>query len=126
MTTDATDQTITCCKRCKTPLVWTYIYPGAEQYCIECGTSFGFLDGGKIERKATPGMIKRKEQVDKQFKKAVEGYAYGGCTYDNCHRCQNPTEPNDKYHIWHLTDDEKKAHAAAMKRLERLKSIQLM
>lgn len=39
-------KTIRVCDYCKTPLIWTFAFPYAERFCINCGHTGGMLGTG--------------------------------------------------------------------------------
>ena len=104
---------IKCCPNCGNPVIWTFIIGGSECFCWECKWDGGMLSA---ERKNWTKEIQEKLDNDtKEFKKVTKHYVSGGCTYDGCEKCERQKEPNDKYHIWHLTQKEKDKHEEAKK-----------
>ena len=37
---------ITVCTRCKIPLIWTFLWPSSEYYCINCAGHWGMMSAG--------------------------------------------------------------------------------
>lgn len=55
------------------------------------------------------------ESDHKAFKRARKDYVPPGSTLENCTECNRNKEPNDKYHLWHLSEKELKKHKIAKK-----------
>ena len=106
---------IKCCPGCYNPLIFTFIVPGAEYFCMSCKGSFGIFYG--IRTPHTKELQKQYNELKAQFDKASEHFVPGGCTKEGCIKCTRQKEANDKYHIWHLKEDEMKLHLEAKEQL---------
>lgn len=56
-------------KELRTPLIWTFAFPGAEYWCPYCGKNEGMLGAGEIV-KSTPTL----RNLLKRFKKLSKAY----------------------------------------------------
>jgi len=101
---------IRCCT-CGNPLISTFIYSGAEYYCIDCGSSYGFFDGYK-DVDETQELNKRGEENLKWFLDIRKDLIGGGMKIRGCKKCDE-----GGYHLHHASDDEIKKHKEAEKKL---------
>ena len=105
------------CHNCDFPLLWTFLYNGAEYYCLRCGGSTGMLGGGKNVEETKE--LRAKYVVAKKVFEALRPFLIGdGCyTKNNCKKCKNG---KDKYHTKHLTELEKEKNEIASEILKNL------
>lgn len=99
---------------CGAPLVSTFMFSGAEFFCVECGNSLGMLDADRVEE--TPAMRKRADRNKKKFDSISDGLLTGGVMFVSCDTCTKTSEP----HINHATPLEIAKHKAALKKVEEL------
>lgn len=98
------------CPNDGTPLISTLLFSGAEFYCLECGTKYGFLSPRPAE--ATPELDARYEQVKAEWDEITGGKLIsGGVMLRDCATCTKEYEP----HWNHATDEEKEAHEEALR-----------
>ena len=83
---------------CGAPLHWTFLFDGAEYYCMNCGEKYGMLGAGKDvpETTETKATQKVADAVFKSLRKYLLGS--GGYTKNKCKKCK---EGNDRYHTYH-------------------------
>lgn len=115
MKKDKDKKQIACCPDCGTPVIWTFIIGGSEYFCMKCKWS-----GGMLYANTKDWTKEAQETYDKnlkEFKEARKGFVPIGSTMEGCEKCERQKERNDKYHIWHLTEEELKAHNEAKERI---------
>ena len=103
---------------CGAPLHWTFLFDGAEYFCMNRGAIEGMLGAGKMVE-CTPERTARQKvttDVFKTLRKHLIGS--GGFTKSNCKKCK---EGKDKYHTQHLTESEKEREKIATHILNSLK-----
>lgn len=112
--------TIRVCDHCDTPLIWTFAFPYAERFCINCGHTGGMLGTGK-NIPATRDVVFKKKLVDSLWKVIYgkKGLIPTGAQRTNCKRCSESSE----YHTHHLTEAEKEWDLLARDWLKRLEGI---
>ena len=99
-------KTIELCPHCKEPLVWTFINPGCEWYCINCKSAFPmFCDSISIEEYDEDfKYYEIKQRIYKNIFKAIEkDLVPKRCWKNTCKKCVGHNE----YHFQHLSDLEK-------------------
>lgn len=103
---------------CGAPLHWTFLFAGAEYFCMNCGANSGMLGAGKNVDRTTERVARQKVATDvfKALRKHLIGS--GGYTKSNCKKCK---EGKDRYHTYHLTEMEKVRDKTAKKILNSLK-----
>jgi len=91
------------CSNCQFPLLWTFLYQGAEYYCLNCQSSVGMLEAGGDVPVTTE--LKAKYRVAKDVFGALRKHLLGGgrFTRDTCKKCRDGI---DQYHGSHLTEKE--------------------
>ena len=96
---------------CGAPLISTFMFSGAEFYCIECGSHFGMFG---VERKQeTPELKKRLKKNEAKWEKMKKGLLTGGVMFTWCDTCSKTNEP----HLNHATKEEITAHEQALEKL---------
>lgn len=102
---------------CGAPLHWTFLYNGAEYYCMNCGYTAGMLGAGEMYDETTERRAARK--VAKDVFKSLRKHLHGdGCFQrTKCKKCQNSNE----YHPRHATKYEKAKNEVAVKILDSLR-----
>ena len=114
------DKTIELCPVCEQPLVWSFIYPGCEWYCINCKEGYPmFCDSISIEKSNENYKyyeIKQKVYSD-IFKAITKDFVPNRCYKNKCKKCEDRTE----YHSKHLTEKEILKDKVAKEILKRIK-----
>ena len=89
------------CSNCQFPLLWTFLYDGAEYYCLNCQSSEGMMGAGD-DVLATPE-LKAKYRVAKDVFGALRKHLLDGGRFKRatCKKCRV-----DRYHGSHLTEKE--------------------
>lgn len=102
---------------CGAPLLWTFLYRGAEYFCLNCGHTAGMLGAG-INVEATIKLKAERKVVEKVFK-TLRPFLIGDGSFwkDKCKKCKGRKE----YHTSHLTKREKAEIKIAEKILNHLK-----
>jgi len=110
-------QMITVCRKCRHPLLWTFLFDGAEYYCLNCGGKTGMMGGGD-DVEATV-KLKAQQRVYKGIFGSIRGYALGSGRFQRitCKRCKDRNE----YHGLHTTEFEREKDKVASLFLDRLK-----
>lgn len=103
---------------CGAPLHWTFLYNGAEYFCMNCHGSFGMLGAGKVVERTTERIVRQRVATDvfKALRKHLIGS--GGFTKSNCKKCK---DGKSRYHTDHLTKSEVLRDKIATKILNSLK-----
>lgn len=102
-----------CCPSCRTPLVCTLAFRGAEFYCLECGAAYGWLSPTAVE--TTPELNEKLAEIEREWEElGGPKLIGGGMMLKACERCSSHDEP----HLSHATEEEKAEHAAVLKVLE--------
>lgn len=99
---------------CGEPLISTFMFSGAEYFCVRCGASLGMFDTESKEM--TPELRKRAEANEKKWHSISKGLLTGGVMFRNCDTCSKENTP----HLNHATQEELQAHKKALKKLERI------
>jgi hypothetical protein len=101
---------------CGAPLLWTFLYNGAEYFCLNCGYMAGMLGAGE-NVEATTELKADRKVVEKVFK-ALRPFLIGdGCFQrTNCKKCKETGE----YHPQHLTKRQEAENKIAEKILAHL------
>jgi len=88
---------------CGAPLHWTFLYAGAEYFCMNCHRMYGMLGAGEMVLQTTERRA-RQTVADSVFK-ALRKYLIGSGGYkkENCKQCNE----RDEYHTQHLTEYER-------------------
>ena len=105
---------IVVCGRCEEPLVWTFMFDGAEYYCPCCGLTAGAFGGETEEVDETPELKRREKIISDYFKKLRDDIIPARCQYKNCKKCD---ADRNSYHIDHAS---KKAVEKSKKAKEEL------
>ena len=92
---------IAICRYCKTPLIWTFAFIGAEYYCISCGSCTGMI-GGADKVDETPELKKLKSSVNRKWGQVKKHLVMARFLRKDCPKCKG-----DETHNMHLTDKEK-------------------
>lgn len=110
-------RTIRVCDDCDTPLIWTFAFPYAERFCINCGHTGGMLGTGK-DVDATRDVVFKKKLVNALWKVIYgrKGLIPTGSQRTNCKKCTTSNE----YHYNHLTKAEKECDSLAREWLKKL------
>ena len=105
------------CRNCQFPLLYTFLYDGAEYYCLNCQSSVGMMGAGN-DVPVTPE-LKAKYRVAKDVFGALTKHLLGGgrFTRDTCKKCKVGIDP---YHGNHLTEEEKQQDKVADLFLDKL------
>src|SRR5260221_945059 len=114
------EKTIKVCGDCQVPLIWTFLFPYNEYYCLNCGGKWGMLGAGKDVSVTKELLLKQAiaEAVFKQLygknKLLPKGqYGYTKCkVQQSCHN-----------HNSHLTKSEVKWNEQGWKMLEQVKGM---
>ncbi len=93
------------------PLVGTFMVMGAEYYCLKCRGAYGMLY--EDHAKETPARLKKKEEAEKVVRFLSGSINTGGGKLQNCKKCFPDKGEGERYHVSHLTDEEKTAEEAA-------------
>lgn len=92
---------IAICPHCGEPVIFTYLYPQSEYYCLMCGRSYGIFG---CERTSITLELKYKKQVYEAVFKAIYKYIVVPRSWkNNCEKCN----PMGEYHTEHASDKEK-------------------
>lgn len=89
------------CPYCGEPLLWTFIYSGAEWYCLRCGYSCGMF--GEKRAEATPELKMRRVLYKRVFNTIAKDIIPAGAYYDKCDKCK----PGGAWHVAHASNREK-------------------
>ena len=105
---------------CGAPLVWTFLYDGAEYFCLNCQSTGGMFGTGKdvpatAETRANEKVV---QDVFKALRKHLWGS--GGFTKSNCKKCRANTE-RFHYHPHHASKYERLKNEVADRMLDALK-----
>lgn len=104
---------------CGGPMMWTFLFDGAEYFCLNCHGSFGMLGAGKVVP-LTPE-LKARQRVANDVFKALRKHLMGSGAYQrtDCKKCKN----SDEYHPHHATAYEKAKNDEAKKILKVIKNF---
>ena len=86
---------IKCCPKCDKPVVWTFMFPGAEWFCLFCKWQGGLFYAER--RDHTPELVELRDKITKEFKKLVAHYIPPTSYRKGCDKCPH------EYHINHVT-----------------------
>ena len=106
------------CPYCKKPLIWTFIYPDCEWYCLNCKSSYPmFCDSITIDEYNEDFNYYKiqKRLYEKIFKAIIKDLTPRFCYKKGCEKCGKET------HYHHLTDLEKLKDKVARETLETIK-----
>ena len=114
-------KTIRVCDICETPLIWTFAFPYAERYCLNCGAKGGMLGTG-IDVDATQE-LEFKENLVNAIWKVIYGkknhlMPSGSFTRSNCKKCDNSDCHRD-----HASKKEKEGDILARRYLEKVQGL---
>lgn len=108
------------CEDCQVPLIWTFLFPYYEYYCLNCGGKWGMLGAGKDIPETKELLLKQKiaqavfDQLYGKHRLLPKGqYGYSKCK----------AEQNCRNHNSHLTKKEIEWNEAAWKMLEQVKGM---
>lgn len=100
------------CPKCSKPVVWTFMFSGAEWYCLFCKWRGGMLFA---ERKPHHWKTKQlKEKIEAEFNRIRKSIIPPTAWMKGCAKCEEGKE----YHILHVSSDLRKESEAATKELE--------
>ena len=104
------NEKIKVCSNCQFPLLWTFLYDGAEYYCMNCQSSVGMMGAG--DDVPVTAELKAKYRVAKDVFGALRKHLLGGgrFTRRTCKKCREGIDP---YHGSHLTEKEKQRDKVA-------------
>ena len=95
---------------CGTPLVATFVFSGAEYYCVRCGSTYGMFDvPRKIE---TPALREERERNSAAFDSVAKGAIPRNSLRRDCEKCNTPGK-HDGYHHQHATSEQAAASEEA-------------
>ena len=101
---------------CGAPILFTFLYNGAEYFCMNCHSSEGMLGAGK-NVDSTIELRAESKVVNKVFKSLRPFLIGDGCFQrTGCKKCKGTGE----YHTQHLTKREKTENQIAEKMLNQL------
>ena len=83
---------------CGTPLVWTFMFSGAEWYCRKCKAQIPMLNVERID--STPDMVKEKAENADWFFEIAKDCIPLGSRRRGCEKC------NSENHLDHATPKE--------------------
>jgi len=101
------NEEIKCCPECDNPVIWTFLFPGAEYFCWKCKWRGGMFYAES--QQMTVAKQKKFKADEKAFDEASEHYVPNRCTLDDCERCQKTNED----HTLHWTEKEQENHLKA-------------
>ena len=107
------NKTIPVCNNCQGILVFTMKFPGAESYCMACGSKWGMFNTKGVPE--TPKMLKEYYKLQNKFDKISAPIVFRGCQRVDCDKCVGR-----KHHADHLTDKEQADHTKALHKLEEI------
>jgi ribosomal protein L37AE/L43A len=93
------------CPNCGTPLISTFLFPGAEWFCMKCKARGGLIGFGK-EVVATKELLSVLYPLRKKFERHASHIWIGGAFKVGCSKCITQGQYKS-YHAWHLTPEEK-------------------
>lgn len=97
---------------CELPLIWTFIFPGSEWFCMECKHAYPMMNApDQIE--ATEENKKLSDDRKKAFHELTEDYIAPTVYHRDCEKCGNFEE----YHILHVSDEAIKKSAEIYERV---------
>ena len=108
-------ETINVCERCKSPLISTFAFMGAELYCMNCNISMDMFGGVSIP--ITKELKKAQKTVMAEWKKLRVHLFTGGVRMEDCKKCFPPLGGGE-YHSYHLIKMERKNQEKALQRLK--------
>ena len=101
------------CNEHETPLIWTFAFAYAEYFCMAGNHAGGMLGTGhKVE--ATPELLELKALYNRRWGQLKKHIVAGRFKRRDCEKCEGSTEDHND----HLTDDEIRRSAMALKKLE--------
>lgn len=100
---------------CGSPLISTFMFSGAEYFCMECGSSYGMFDTDRVD--SNPELEKRHKRLEAKWEKISKHLLTGGVMFRSCDTCTEKREA----HINHATEEELKLHKAALKKVEKVR-----
>jgi hypothetical protein len=113
-----TIQKIKVCNNCEAPLIWTFCFPYAEYFCMNCGFKGGMFGSGK-DVDLTPELKLKKKLIDTIWHQLYgKGLLLppGEYTKDKCKKCNS-----GEYHNDHLSKLEKQKNKLAWRILKSFK-----
>ena len=106
------NNTIAIC--CGQPLIFTFMFSGAEYFCMSCKSKYGML-GVPDRVEATEELHKKSRELDDEFSAIAKDCVPVGCKINGCPECDKAG--SGVYHTHHMTDEQHEASRAAYKRL---------
>lgn len=100
---------------CGAPLIYTFMFSGAEYFCIECGSKYGMFDTESTE--VTPALKKRSTANKAKWSAISADLLTGGVMFRSCTKCDKGDS-----HLSHATPEEVKKHEKALKKLREITS----
>lgn len=94
------DKRITICPHCNEPMVWTFMIPYSEWYCLNCGHSCGCMNGKTIY--ATDELIIKQKMYKEIFKALYKNIMPHTAQRTDCKKCKELNQ----YHYKHATKKE--------------------
>ncbi len=94
---------------CGTPMVRTFMFSGAEFYCVKCGNTEGIFGG--IDINETDELLKEWKENEKLFQKIADDYIPKGGMFLNCEQCKR------EEHLLHASQEDIKKSDEAYKLL---------
>lgn len=104
---------------CGGPLIWTFLFDGAEYFCLNCHRSMGMLGAGRVVPLTVE--LKAQQKVAKDVFNSLRNHLMGSGAYQrtDCKKCKNSSE----YHPRHATKYELAKNDAAKRMLNVLKNF---
>lgn len=115
------NKSIQLCPDCGEPMVWTFIFPGSEWFCLNCKGDFPmFCWGEKIyDDDDRYKYYSIKQKIYKNIFKAIEkDYVPVGSYRKGCKKCFGEKR---EYHIEHLTKTQKLKNDISREILDNIK-----
>lgn len=103
---------IAVCPRDGAPLISTFVFDGAEYYCVECGYAFGMFEQERVEW--TQELQDKHDALLAEVAPLLAQVVVRGSRLDNCTRC-NTAGLGD--HSEHATDAQRAASNTALETL---------
>lgn len=90
------------CCICETPLVPTFIYSGAEWYCVKCGREYPYMSCEKVDWRED--LAAESDRLNTAFRELTKDCIPRGARKRDCEKCSA-----GEYHLDHATDEELQA-----------------
>ena len=102
---------IKCCPGCESPVISTFMIPGAEWFCMACKWSGGLFYAERQNH--TEEKQKKYDELFAEYKKLREDYIPPTAYYNNCDECGSRNE----HHILHASEEDKEKSKIAHSKL---------